>query len=796
MSKKLQNYFDVAKQQTPLLTEQEVAGLLHSSAKVVVKKRFLNLKQLVFMSTLSVIVTTLFLLWNNQHLSPNEQQATLDTQAVAPTSSINTNNLANKTTVAQQLKDTKIVAKPKLTATQHAPTNQTNYTNANWYKPASDNNYQIQQEPTREYFNENGELILTYEELAKLGIITDGNVLDYRIITDTPLTSIYDGVKKLETPIFTLHIESGGRNSLNGMTDTLKGPFFNKFFAIAIEDSVTDSKYPKHSFLKTELNISRGYTLDYFNELKPHLVPVAVELIYKNKTQHLVFWFKNEPDFTRPLPPPMAKAVEQRYGASKNASYFTAVKAKYRSLKPITKGLDSLTVAGLQKKMVHLNKESLKVLNITHDKKKIKLIFWESKTKKNKTIVSKCIYTNKGNYFSFLHQAWRTLNTSKGLQKVNNSPIAVTDYRMNNYHFLRNIDDSIGPFMDNPSYSFFARLAPQLHPIFLDSNNVFWFPNTYLTSKIIQESANQKAGLNLHKINTLVLTPEQLVKLKITYQADGIRIPSFDNGTQSIFTLHYNEGSSTELSGFNFKTTDSESTNNFEIDTSNKNVSIKITEKTTLPVPELVTDLAGIGWYQSALETEKFISKEEFDYMVKNNLSPLTYLPYINAVTKAKELLTKQLTTFVPIVLKHPSIKKTGVIAWYKPDSIFLSLLPLEVSTAIKQELNAITTNNKGASCTYFEACKELGINWEINAFPNPTERELNLSIENSMDSKYRIEITDIEGKIINDLSRDVKFPSGKHQLSYDISNLAKGIYLLQVINEKREILVKRIVKL
>jgi hypothetical protein len=795
MNSQWQKYVDAAKQQQPLLTTSDVEQLLQQpKAKVVVKKRWLNIKLLLFMSMLSTLFVGL--MWLQQPTpTPIAKQHTM--QAAG--------KKAQHVVIESQEKPNTATPKKGLpTSSSNVPTESPNQPTSTptyfSFTPLASNTFPSPQqqpsEPERNYFNDRGELLLTYDELAELGIMTNGNILDYLIITDTPLTSIYDGEKKLETPIFTLHIESGGRNSLNGMTDELKGAFFTKFFAIAIEDSVTDNKYPRHSFLNTELNISRGYALDYFNELKPHIVPVAVELIYKNKTQHLVFWFKNEPDFIRALPLPIAQAVEQKYGQSKSSSYFKTIRDKYRSFKPITKSLDSLTIAQLQKKFIRLSDESLKELNIRKTKKKVKLVFWESKTKNNKTIVSKSIYKNKGNYYYFTHQVIRNLNNRKGLQKVHNSPIAITNYSMSNFNFLRNIDDSIGPFVDNPSYSFFAKLAPQLHPIFIDSNNIIWFPNSYLINKVIQTSNNHKAGVNLHKMNKLMLPTEVLAKLNITYQPDGIKIPSFDNGVQSIYSIYDNNGSTSQFNGFTFKPIEADSAQNFEIDTTNKPVNIKITNWKSIAVPVLVTDLTGIGWYQSELETDKFITKEEMDYMVKNNLSPLTYLLYINAQVKAKELLTKQLTTFVPIVLKHPSIKNTGVIAWYKPDSAFLSLLPAELSLAIKQELTAISTNNKGASCTYFEACKELGMDWEINAFPNPTENELNLTIESANEGRYRVEITDIEGKTIKELSKEIKLLSGKHQLNFNISNLAKGMYLLQVINDKQEILVKRIVKL
>lgn len=797
MNNQWQKYVDAAKQQQPLLTQSDVEQLLQNpKVKVVVKKQWLNFKLLFIMSML----TTLFvgLMWIQQ---PTKKTTTSTPIKQQPKSI--TELSIQKTETTEKRKEQPLVEKPK--TTYELPSRKPrakadfDFLNSNFTPPILFNEApqeQINDEPERTYFNEKGELILTYDELAKLGIVTDGSVLRYNVTTDTLRPFWDEGKKVIKQPVYKFKSESGGRRSTQGLSDTVGDSYFNKFFAIVLEETSTSNEKVEESYLATEIIPSKGYEKDYFNELKPQLIPVLVEVQHNNKNKQITFWFKNEPDFINALPIECAAAVKQKYGPTMPANYFKSVREKYSKPLSYTKGFDSLTIVSLQQRIINLSDEALKSLQIKRKSDKIQLIFWEKQIKNKKVHIYKSSYKSKRQYSISTHAAWRPFSGLKNESKVNNSPIAITNYGISQFNFLRNMDDSIGPFMDNPSYTYFAQIAPKLHPIMVDSDHVIWFPNTYLTYKTIQESANQKAGLNPYKMNKLVLTPEQLAKLKITYQADGIKIPSFDNGVQSIYSIYDNNGSTSQLSGFKFKPIDADSAQNFEIDTINKPVNIKITNWKSIAVPILVTDLKGIGWYQSELETDKFITKEEIDYMVKNNLSPLTYLPYINAQIKAKELLTKQLTTFVPIVLKHPTIKNTGVIAWYKPDSAFLSLLPVELSSAIKQELTAISTNNKGASCTYFEACKELGMDWEINAFPNPTENELNLTIESANEGRYRVEITDIEGKTIKELSKDVKLLSGKHQLNFNISNLAKGMYLLQVINDKREILVKRIVKL
>ena len=252
MSKHLQNYFDVAKQQKPLLSEQEVADLLNAAPKVVVKKRFFNLKLYVFMSTLSVIFTAIWLLLNTPNNNIVKQQTTPSQKQVAPTTSINTHNLVDKPTAQQSLKKIETVIKPKFTLAQKTESNQNNVTATNWFEPISNNSYIEPQETNREYFNENGELILTYEELAKLGIITDGNVLSYEITTDSANKYRYDTISKIQTPTYSLKIgKSGSSSSIQNTVDSIKETYFKKFYAVAIEDSITNKVNEKKRLIFT-----------------------------------------------------------------------------------------------------------------------------------------------------------------------------------------------------------------------------------------------------------------------------------------------------------------------------------------------------------------------------------------------------------------------------------------------------------------------------------------------------------------------------------------------------------------
>ncbi|MFN3444443.1 MAG: T9SS type A sorting domain-containing protein [Bacteroidia bacterium] len=795
MSKHLQNYFDAAKQQAPLLTEKEVANLLNTAPKVVVKKRFLNLKRFVFMSTLSVMITAIWLMWNNQNVSTIKPQATTSLKQVAPTQ-------------PQPNNTTGLIEKPVLNRLQLSPTKPQQVTPdslnkpqepnkiTSWFEPKNSNSYIEPQEPTREYFNENGELMLTHEELAKLGIITDGNVLSYEIITDSANKYRYDTITKIETPTYSLKIgKSGSSSSIQNSTEKVDTTYFKNFHAIAIEDSITNKVDEKNRLTFTEMVGPFGYRLDYFNELKPSLVPLMLELKAKgkiyNSDRKLVFWFKNEISFIQALPDEMAKAVEEKYGKPQDKNYFADLKGKYQKKSPPAKGFDSLTIKLLQNSYVKIQPEFLREINIKHKGDKLRLVYWESKLNKAKTrqVYRKTIYKSKANYTSIMHGIPTLINQKKGKIKVENSPIAESNYNLSRIDFLRNVDDSIGPFMDNPSYNFFKQLTPDLYPIMVDSQTIFWFYKNEKLNTLIQKSAYKRADLNLRKINKLSLTPSELKNLNISYEPNGIRVPTLIDKTSSIYSVYNNYESTHDIVGF--KVVEKDDTPTFEPDSLAKNT----VQNTKVPTPVLITSLDGIGWRAYEYDIDKFIDQKEVAYMKEHNLSPEKHQPYIEAVEKAKQALIRELSTMLPIAIVHPTLKNTGIIAWYRTDSTLFNLLPAELAIDIKREASAITNNQQTLTCKYFETCNTASMLYDVYAFPNPTEQMVTVEIEAMEPRNYGIVLTDIEGKVVKTLAKNKTLKSGKHQLPFDLADMAPGMYLLQVNTQYNELTVKRIIK-
>jgi hypothetical protein len=207
------------------------------------------------------------------------------------------------------------------------------------------------------------------------------------------------------------------------------------------------------------------------------------------------------------------------------------------------------------------------------------------------------------------------------------------------------------------------------------------------------------------------------------------------------------------------------SSTTFIFDTSNTQ------NKPLYPIPLLVTDQSGLYWRYYNLDTTYEVGKFN-EYAIR---------------------MTQQLNNCLPIKIDQNNV---SVIAWYEPDSLFLSSLPSAQSTEIKNDLEAISTNQPTLNCKYFEACQN--ISGKINsylAYPNPAEQTLNIEIDLAEERHLEFIITDITGKIIKTLNQNLNQAKGKQTYTYQIGELTEGMYLLIITTNKGEKLSTRIVK-
>jgi hypothetical protein len=71
----------------------------------------------------------------------------------------------------------------------------------------------------------------------------------------------------------------------------------------------------------------------------------------------------------------------------------------------------------------------------------------------------------------------------------------------------------------------------------------------------------------------------------------------------------------------------------------------------------------------------------------------------------------------------------------------------------------------------------KMGGNFAISVYPNPSKNTAVLSFNNVADAKYSVSITDVAGKIVNQINGVAR--PGNNTVLVDIHGYAPGIYML-----------------
>lgn len=796
MNKYLQEYFNEAKQQQVVFNETEIGHFLQKNAYKSRKNNFLTTQRLVLTALLGTLLVILFF--------------------IAPQTNNNSDRIKGKNTIIQlpASSDIKQTEEPEALKKYSSPvlsyqtitsdmqvqptTNEPTITYSN---PILNHAIAINnQESLHSHFNADDQLVLTFEELIDLGIHTDGQTLNYLVQTDSFKNVIWNKDTTREAFMFSIDIEKHGSTSTDKISgDSLKLKDTKSFWALALHQQSNDQK-SKLTIVDQFFN--RGYELDYFNEAKRDLIPVYIFLkAQPGKYSHdneLIFWFKNEHTFIANLPIGAQKECLQKFGPPKNSSYFLALRDKYRAInnsKYHTKGFDSISVAEFKKRYLHLSDRALKKLNITKTKESLKLYYYESDSNKHKTklVYRKVRYIQKKNFTDIRHGIISLKSKKKAAALLAVSPIAVSDYNISSIDFLRHYQDSIGPFLNNPSYTKFKTLMPSLYPIYIDSSHIFWIEKNMRTARIIQESKYDNEGIKLKKIHLTTLNEHELKQLGITYKDEGVSLPLNLSTENEIFAYYKKHESTYEFKTFTLvsDSTTKQSTHTNEgvhllptISSNNTQTIYKI------PTPVLVTSLDGLEWKSYELRIGDFLPKET-NALSKNNLE----LQKEEARKKALDALNKQISTLFPIAIKHPILKNVGVIAWYKTDSLLLNLLPKPIGKELQEEALAINNDNTTTNCIYFEACNYSAVSYQLTAYPNPVSELLNLTIETTIKDDFTITLTDINAKVVKELKGKSTLNTGNHTFKFDLSSITSGVYLLQVTNAQGDKTIRRIIK-
>lgn len=92
-----------------------------------------------------------------------------------------------------------------------------------------------------------------------------------------------------------------------------------------------------------------------------------------------------------------------------------------------------------------------------------------------------------------------------------------------------------------------------------------------------------------------------------------------------------------------------------------------------------------------------------------------------------------------------------------------------------------------------FVGIEELFEDGDLSVFPNPAKDKINLSFNLKENSKIDLSLNDISGKRL--LYKTYNAKEGNNQLNFDVSNLSKGIYILNIQTVKGNINYKVVIK-
>lgn len=110
--------------------------------------------------------------------------------------------------------------------------------------------------------------------------------------------------------------------------------------------------------------------------------------------------------------------------------------------------------------------------------------------------------------------------------------------------------------------------------------------------------------------------------------------------------------------------------------------------------------------------------------------------------------------------------------------------------------LNGVVVNSGLLTCPAGINKVEQGnleINLNASVYPNPTSGMLNLNFESASDSRVNVSLFDVTGNKVWYVQEQAF--TGSNVRTYDISNVAKGVYLLRISVDEKEQTIRLVVQ-
>ena len=142
------------------------------------------------------------------------------------------------------------------------------------------------------------------------------------------------------------------------------------------------------------------------------------------------------------------------------------------------------------------------------------------------------------------------------------------------------------------------------------------------------------------------------------------------------------------------------------------------------------------------------------------------------------------------------SASKTFNVKWKAPASGTGIVTFYAVGNAVNG--NGATSGDNGTASVKIDfaemtsSVNELAAQIQMSVSPNPTTEGVVLSLSSKVSKKVQVRMTDVSGRTV--ISENWQIQAGENSKRWDISHLAKGAYMIQIV-ENQDVISKKIIK-
>jgi hypothetical protein len=141
-----------------------------------------------------------------------------------------------------------------------------------------------------------------------------------------------------------------------------------------------------------------------------------------------------------------------------------------------------------------------------------------------------------------------------------------------------------------------------------------------------------------------------------------------------------------------------------------------------------------------------------------------------------------------------PNVVYNDIYLWYEPTALFLERLPERFISELKKELEPGDEPLPEDSYTDINRDNAEFLKY-LTLYPNPANSGFaNLKFRLSEQRNISITIHDISGRLIKSISNNENIGAGEHNIKMELNDIAAGMYLISIVCESGEQIVKRLI--